>query len=112
MGVLTIVQDFAFVAASGQSFNTPWIAFPAEHERAQIVVICKSRVSGTLLAQMQTTWDTDSESNVGSAASVNAQGTTITDITTGLGPMIRFNLAGSAADTIMVISIYVTPKSS
>jgi hypothetical protein len=111
-GVIVIVENFTFAAANGQSINTPWIQFPAEYSKAQINVTVKSRVSGTLVAQMQASWDTDSKVDVGTAISANAQGTSLQDVTSGLGPLVRFNLLASAADTIMVISIYVTPKIS
>jgi hypothetical protein len=111
MAVITIMQDQAVVLANTQEYNTPWISFPAEFKNAQVVVQCKGRISGTLGVTMQATWDTDSASTVGSTISVNAVGTTLQDVSTGLGPMVRFNLEATTGDVVQMISIYLTTKS-
>jgi hypothetical protein len=106
--VILLAKDLAFVAANGQAWSMDWIAVPAEYQLWQLVFVVKTRVGGTLQVFLDTTWDTDSTSNV-AGGSLGAVGTTIIDITSGMGPLarLRFNPVGT---TQLMFSAYLTPK--
>jgi hypothetical protein len=106
--VIVLAKDMAFVAANGQGWSMDWIAVPAEVQLWQLVFVVKTRVGGTLQVFLDTTWDTDSTSNV-TAGALGAVGTTLIDITSGVGPMVRlrFNPVGT---TQLMFSAYLTPK--
>ena len=112
MAVITIVKDLTFVGDNGQSWNTDWISFPAEHQNATLTVVVKSRIGGSNInVQLRGSYDTDSETNIGTAITTGAPGTTTQDINTGLTPMVRVLLTANA-NSQLVISIYLTPKST
>jgi hypothetical protein len=109
-GVIVLVKDLAWVGATTQTWNTDWVSFPAGFQNAQLVVLVKSIVGGSLAVQLETTWDTDTATDAGSAVTANAVGTNVQDITTGLGPMVRLNFVATGT-TQLVLSAYLTPKS-
>jgi hypothetical protein len=112
MGPVTLLKNFTYVGDPAQSWNTDWVSWPAEFQNAQIVVLTKSRIGTSILSiQLQTTWDTDQASNVGTVINTGAPATQQQDINTGMGPMIRLNLLSAAACQV-VVSVFVTPKST
>lgn len=113
MGVITILKDFTFVGSVGQVMATDWISFPAEYKNAQLALVVKSAIAPANLAcVLQGTFDMDSETTIAAPAALTAAGTSLTDVTTGLTPMIRLQLtAGGGAATSMVLSAYLTAKS-
>jgi hypothetical protein len=84
--------------------------FPGRFQLAQLVIIVKSIVGGSLAIQLETTWDTDSASDAGTPVTANAVGTNIINITSGMGPMVRLNMVATGT-TQLVFSAYLTPKS-
>lgn len=110
---LTLLKDFTIAADLNQTWNTDWIQFPAEHVNAQLVVVVKSRV-GTVgaLLQLQSTWDTDSVVSAGGSVTTAGAGTSIVDITSNLGPMVRLSITALNAATLVTLSVYLTPKSA
>ncbi len=109
---IVLLKNFAYLGDNGSSMNTDLIEFPSEHVNAQLTILAKSLVGTSAVAvQLQSTWDTDTMSNVGASQLINAVGTTILNITSGLGPMVRLNLSSSAPSQI-IISVYLTPKST
>ena len=97
MGVITLLDKFTYVASSTASdFNTPWVSFPAIHRRAELWIDVKSFETGGLDYRLESTVDTDSTMDVtnGSATMVS---TSVTEITSKLGRMVRLNLASTVA---------------
>src|SRR5262245_3798669 len=110
-GVIVILKDFTFVGSNGQTFATDWISFPAEHKQTEYVVEVKSAISGSsLTCQLQGSYDTDSAVNLSSITASTA-GVTVNAVTSGLTPVMRVKFT-AAADSHIVLSIYVIPKVS
>ena len=109
MNVIVICKYLTFVGSAAQTFCTEWISFPAEHQTAELRVEAKSVSTANMTVQGQTSYDTDSEDNVGSAITVAAAGTQTILISSGLGPMFRVKLTATSA-TFVVLCIYLTPK--
>ena len=107
---IVLVKDMTFAAASGQSWALDWVAIPAEYDQWQLVFVVKARIAGTVVVQLQTTWDTDVVVNIGGAAvALNAVGTTIVNIASGMGPMVRLLFTATITANLM-FSAYLTPK--
>ncbi len=112
MGPIILLKNFTFVGQTAQSWATDWIAIPAGFENWQLVVVAKSMLAGTNLGYtLQTTWDTDSATNTSGTGSIAAVGTTITNITSNMGPMARLSMTATANSSV-VFSVYLTPKST
>ena len=112
MGTITLLKYFTFAGDSSSSFFTDWVHFPSEYKNAQLVVIVHSRTGTSVMTvQLQTTWDTATAVSAGSAVSTGAPATSQVDITSGMGPMVRLNLSSGAAEQVVTISVYLTPKS-
>ncbi len=111
--VITLLKNFTFAGDNNQDWATDWIAVPAEYQNWQLVFIVKSLVSGSsLTVTLQTTWDTDSASTVVVGSLLNTVGTTIVPITSGVGPMVRLFFEPGVSPTLLVLSAYLTPKST
>jgi len=115
METITLLKNFTFASDPGQSFTTDWIHFPASHVRADLVVSCKlfSPVgAGSVVnVQLQTTYDTDDVQAVGTAVGVTTPGGTTTNLTGGIGPMVRLSLSSGAPSAVFaVISVWLQPK--
>lgn len=113
MAVITLLKNFTFFAAPGQSMRTDWVSFPEEHQNAQLVVIIKTGGAVGASGTLEATWDTDVSATVTTVA-LAAPGTTIVNITpaTGpLGPLVRFALAAAGVALNVNISVFLTPKS-
>ena len=114
MSHIAILKHFTFAAASGQTFTSDWIRLPEGYQLWQLVVLIHCRIStsaGTL--QGETSWDTGVPSLVGSTANLATLGNTPVNITTGMGLMFRVVLAASGgADSVVTLSVYLTPKTN
>lgn len=111
MDVITLLKNFTFVGQISQSWATDWIAVPPGFQNWQLVVVVKSLLTGANMGYiLQTTWDTDSATNTTGTGAANAVGTTITNIASGVGPMVRLQLTATATSSL-VLSAYLTPKS-
>ena len=109
---IVLLKYFTWVGDNGSSMNTEFVEFPAEHVNAQLTILCKSLIAGSAVTvQLQSSWDTDAVTNVGAPQLVNAVGTTILNVTAGLGPMLRLNLS-STAPSQLIVSVFLTPKSA
>jgi hypothetical protein len=111
---ITLLKNFTYVGDAAQSWATDWVYFPAANKQAQLAVVTKGRTgAGTVQVQLQTSFDTDTVVEVGVAVSTGAPGSaTLSDIATGLGPMVRVKLAAGGAGTFVTLSAYLTPKVS
>jgi hypothetical protein len=110
--MITLLKDFTFVGDANQDWAIDWTGISAEYQNWQLVLIVKSMVvPSSLQVTPQTTWDTDSASNVVAATTLNAVGTTIISITSGMGPMFRLFFHPTATSHL-VFSAYLTPKST
>ena len=113
MALLTLLRNLTFVGQQGDLWFTDWVAFPAGYENAQFVVVVRSRTGVSKIdLYLQTSWDTDSISGIATTfMSTGGPGTTIVNITSGLGPLVRLSLLASAVGRSEVtLSIYLTPK--
>lgn len=113
MSVITLLKDFTFAGEQGELLQTDWVPFPAGIENAQLVVIVKNRLGSSALdLALQASWDTDTAETIpASLLTTGGPGTTIMDITSGLGPLVRFwLLASSMSDSQVTLSVYLTPK--
>ena len=113
MAVLTLLKNLTFVGEQGDLWFTDCVAFPAGYENAQFVVIVESRAgSSTLDLVLQASWDTDSVSSIAATfMTTGGPGTTVVNITSGLGPLVRLSLLASAVgDSEVTLSVYLTPK--
>lgn len=111
MGTITLLKNFTFVGDANQDWAIDWSSIPAEFQNWQLTLIVKSIVAlSSLNVTPQTTWDTDSSSNVVAATTLNAVGTTIVTISSGMGPMFRLFFHPTATSHL-VLSAYLTPKS-
>jgi len=110
----TLLKNFTFTGDAGQSWATDWIGFPAQHKQAQLAVITKARTgASTVQVQLQTSFDTDTVADVGLPVATGTPGAaTLSDLATGLGPMVRLVLAAGGASTHVTFSVYLTPKVS
>ena len=110
--VYTLLKNFTFVGDTNQDWSTDWIAVPAEYQNWQLVYVVKSLIAGSSLqVKPQTTWDTDSATDIVAASTLNAVGTTIVPISSGVGPMVRLFMHPTATSHL-VFSAYLTPKST
>lgn len=111
---MTLLKNFTYVGDAGQSWATDWVSFSVEHRQAQLAVVTKGRIGATTVqVQLQTSFDTDTDIDVGAPVASGAPGTaTLSDIATGLGPMVRLLLAAGGANTHVTLSVYLTPKVS
>ena len=109
---ITLLKNFTFVGDANQDWALDWSGIPSEYQNWQLVLIVKSIVSlSNLQVTPQTTWDTDSASNVLGATTLNAVGTTIITISSGMGPMFRLFFHPTSTSHL-VFSAYLTPKST
>jgi hypothetical protein len=95
-----------------RGFSTEWISFPAQYMNAQLTVVVHSRTgtsSATLV--LQSTWDTDATTTVATVATTGA-GTSLSNITANLGPLVRLNITYGGNNTFVLLSVFLTPKSS
>ena len=108
---MQLLYLFTVAGEAGDSFNTPWVPFPQDYDRAELWVECKMFTGSAIDIKLQTSMDTDDTNaqNAGSA-SVNATGATISEITTKLAAFVRLNVAISTGTTHGVISVWVLPK--
>jgi hypothetical protein len=102
MPVITLRKNPAFAGQQADLWHTDWVAFPAGYENAQFVVIVKSRTGSSALdLVLHSTWDTDSINSIPATfMTTGGPGTTIVNITSGLGPLVRLSLLASAAARI------------
>ena len=115
MPVITLLKNFAFAGQQADLWFTDWVAFPADWQNAQFVVVIKSRVGVSALDMvLQTSWDTDGANAIGATfMTTGGPGTTIDNITSGLGPLVRLSLLASAIGaSSIVLSVYLTPKAN
>jgi hypothetical protein len=114
--MLTLLKHFTFAATNGGSFTTDWFRVPEGNQNWQLVFEVHSHISTTVATgQLQTTWDTSTQSNIGSSANLATNGLNPQDITTGMGPMVRLVLTaggGGATDSAVTLSVFLTPKSN
>jgi hypothetical protein len=112
-GVITLLKNVTLCGDNAQSFNTEWVSFPAEYVNAQMTVVVHSR-TGTSSATivLQTTWDTDSVIPTGGTVTTGAPTSTVSNITANLGPLVRLNITYGGASTFILVSVFLTPKSS
>lgn len=112
VGRIVILKDFTFVGSLGVLFSTSWIAFPAEHQSAQLALVVKSVVAGSNLSvQLQGTFDTSKVVPVSPPSVLGSPGITLVDIATGLTPLVNLQLIASATSRL-VLSAYLTPKAT
>lgn len=113
-GVITLLDHVTLVGDAAQSFNTPWVGFPAEHNAAQLVAVVHSRIStSTVTLQLQSTWDSNATSDTGtSIATGTSAAPSIVAISSGLGPLVRLNILFPAGSTSVCVSVFLTPKVS
>lgn len=113
MSVITLLKNFTFVGQQADLWFTDWVAFPSGWQNAQFVVIIKSRASSAALdLVLQTSWDTDGANSIAATfMTTGGPGTTIVNITSGLGPLVRLSLLASAiGDSQITLSAFLTPK--
>ncbi len=114
--VITLLQHQSIVLAAGQSFDLPWVDFPAEHSNAQLVLDVKGiDTGGTLNVQPQASWDTDNEVSIGGPIALSILGATVVNVDAvygPLGPLFRLRLTGGAGGAIITLSAWLTPKST
>jgi hypothetical protein len=109
--MITLLKLFTFAGANGSTLSTEWVRVPEGFQIWQLTVIVHSRIAGTTATvQLITTWDTAFPTAVGSSANIATVGNTSQDITSGVGPMVRL-LFSATADSVSVVSVYLTPKS-
>lgn len=110
MAMIVLLKHFTFAAANGGSFTSDWVRVPEGNQNWQLVFEIHSRISTTAgSGQLQTTWDTSQQSNIGSSANLATLGLNPQDITSGMGPMVRVVLSATA-DTAVTLSLFLTPK--
>jgi hypothetical protein len=112
LGGITLLQRFTYEGDGSTAYFTPWLPYPAEFARALLVLTSHSRAeNGQVDLQLQTSWDSSTPVNVGAVMFPGSSSTDLQSITTGLGPMVRLLLSGSAAAEV-VISVSLVPKKS
>lgn len=110
--MITLLKHFTFAAANNGQFITEWVRVPEGYQNWQLVFEVHSRISTTAgSAQLETTWDSATPSNLGTTPNLATIGIDKQDITSGMGPMVRLVLSATA-DTAVVVSVFLTPKSS
>lgn len=111
MSRIVILENFAFVGELGQDWGTDWIAVPASFQNWQLVIVVKSLIAGSGLdVRFQTTWDTDAAVTAWFVPVLNATGTTVIDVGSDVGPMVRLFFRPTSTSGL-VFSCYLTPKS-
>lgn len=110
--MITLLRLFTLAAANAGGLATDWIRVPEGYQNWQLVVIIHGRISTTAgTGTLQTTWDTETATGVGSSFNLATVGVAAQDISSGVGPMVRLGFACSA-DSVVVLSVYLTPKST
>lgn len=106
-----MLRYFTFGGANGSSMNTEWVRIADGFQNWQLTVQVHSRISTTTATvQLQTSWDGSSQTALGSAVALATVGLNTQDITTGMGPMVRLAFSATA-DSVVVLSVWLTPKS-
>jgi hypothetical protein len=110
--MITLLKYFTFAGANGSNFPTEWVRVPEDFQNWQFTVVVHSRTAGTAATvQLITTWDTANITALGSTESLATTGNHAPqDIASGVGPMVRLQFL-STADSVAVLSVYLTPKS-
>lgn len=108
--MITLLKNFTYAGANGNGFVSDWVRIPEEHQNWQLTVEIHGHTSGSAgTVRLATTWDTGLTSNPGTTVSLTALGLNPQDITTGMGPMVRVAIT-STADSIVTMSVFLTPK--
>ena len=111
--MITLLKHFTFAAHNGGEFISEWVRVPEGNENWQLVFEIHSRISTTAgTGQLETTWDTGEENQIGSTANLATQGLAIQDITSGMGPMVRVVLASTNDATAVTLSVFLTSKNN
>jgi hypothetical protein len=111
MSLITLLKNFTYAGGNGNGFVTDWVRIPEHFQNWQLVVEIHGAISTSLgTIRLATTWDTGLTSNPGASVSFTSTGLNSQDINTGMGPMIRVAIT-STADSIVTMSVYLTPKS-
>jgi hypothetical protein len=108
---IPFLENYAVVLAAGQSWHTDWVPYPEDNHTADLLYACKSYISGTLNVRVETTWDSDTPTDLG-GPQIGAVLVGITDLPnpgTGFGPFVRLHL-DALVDTLLLISVWLTPK--
>ena len=109
--MITLLKYFTYAGANGSGFVSDWVRVPEGHQNWQLTVLIHGRIAGTTgTARIATTWDTGLTSNPGTTANLATVGPQVQDITTGVGPFVRVAIS-STADSIVTMSVFLTPKS-
>jgi hypothetical protein len=56
---MQLLNLFTVAGEAGDSFNTPWVPFPQDYDRAELWVECKMFTGSTVDIKLQTSMDTD-----------------------------------------------------
>jgi len=109
--MITLLKYFTLAIGSGTPFNTEWIRVPEGFQNWQLTVLVHGAISTTnATLQLQTSWDTSFEDSIGSPQGLAIPGPFPQDITAGMGPLVRINFTATA-DSVVTLSVYLTPKS-
>jgi hypothetical protein len=111
VATIVLCKNLTLALAAGQSWATDWSGFPAEHQNADMVISVLGFTTIAVSIQGQSSYDTDTTLNAGSAAAPVAVGNVVVLITANLGPMFRV-LFTATGPTVATISVYLTPKSN
>ena len=108
--MITILKQLTLAAALGDQFIMNWIRVPEGILDWQVVALVHSRISSTAGGgQLTTSWDMNAENGLGSAVNLATLGLSDQDISTGMGPYVRFTLS-AAATSDPVLPVWLTPK--
>jgi hypothetical protein len=98
---------------NGDSWATPWSAFPPSHANAELWFNAKTLLSGSDFSLMpQTTWDTDEPIDLlASPISLTSVVSSFASISSALGPLVRLRVTSNANGSKAVLSALLAPKS-
>lgn len=110
MTMIILLKNFTYAGANGDGFVSDWVQIPEENQNWQLIVEIHGRVSATAGSlRLATSWDSGLTLNPGSSVNLATVGINSQDITTNMGPLIRVAIQ-STADSIVTMSVYLTPK--
>ena len=107
---ILLCKNFTYVAgAAGGEIIFDWVGFDASYENATLVLEVKLYDTGTVNAEIQTSTDGSSITDLAGTA-LNAAGVVTTQITADLLPMVRLGLSSAAAAARLTLTAWLLPK--
>ena len=110
MNVITLLDRFSWVGGANSSFSTPWVEFPSDYRRAELLIDVKTTDGNAIAYTLESSIDTDGTLNVVSGSTPTTPSVDHSEISSKLATLVRVTLATSGTAAHAVLSIWLLPK--